>query len=65
MNAVIHRASFQKVKSYQDYAKQNPGECEVVVGGGAEDSVGWFVQPTVVRVKSARNKLMQEGRWQN
>ncbi|MBR1803588.1 MAG: aldehyde dehydrogenase family protein, partial [Muribaculaceae bacterium] len=46
INAVIDEASFDKCKSYIDYA-QAASDAQVVVGGHCDKSVGWFVEPTV------------------
>ena len=51
MAAVIDQASFETCKGYLDRAKASP-ECEIVAGGGYDDSKGWFVEPTVIRCSS-------------
>ncbi|HKT05422.1 MAG TPA: L-glutamate gamma-semialdehyde dehydrogenase [Rugosimonospora sp.] len=45
--AVIDRRSFTKLAGALDRIK-NSESCTVVAGGTADDSVGWFVRPTVV-----------------
>ncbi len=47
MAAVIDKAAFESIKEYIDYAKAS-SEAEIVFGGGCDDSVGYFIQPTVV-----------------
>ena len=47
VNAVIDKASFDNIKGYIDNAKAS-SECEVVFGGGCDDSVGYFIEPTVI-----------------
>ena len=59
MGAVIHERSFDKVSGYLDHAKSDP-HSEVVVGGGADRSEGWFVEPTLVVTDDPANKLMTE-----
>ena len=59
MNAVIDRASFANLTGAIARAKADPGN-RVVFGGGSDDSVGWFVEPTVVEVADPRSFLMQE-----
>jgi 1-pyrroline-5-carboxylate dehydrogenase len=45
MGAVIDRRAFDKLTAAQALAR---AELEVIAGGTADDSVGWFVRPTVV-----------------
>ena len=59
MGAVIHERSFDKVSGYLDHAKSDP-HSEVVTGGGADRSDGWFVEPTLVVTDDPANKLMTE-----
>jgi 1-pyrroline-5-carboxylate dehydrogenase len=59
MGAVIDRKSFEKIRGYVDHAKQAPG-VKLLAGGGADDSVGWFVQPTVFEVEDPAYRLLCE-----
>jgi len=59
MGAVIDRKSFEKIRGYVDHAKQAPG-VKLVAGGSADDSVGWFVQPTVFEVEDPAYRLLCE-----
>ncbi len=45
--AVIDKDSFDRCKGYIDRAKQSP-DCEIPIGGGYDDSKGWFIEPTVI-----------------
>ncbi len=47
VSAVIHENSFDKLAKYIDAAKAS-AEAEVIVGGGYDKSVGWFIEPTVI-----------------
>ncbi|GAB3120746.1 L-glutamate gamma-semialdehyde dehydrogenase [Streptomyces calidiresistens] len=47
MSAVIDERSFAKVTAAIERAKADPN-CEIIAGGGYDDSVGWFIRPTVV-----------------
>ncbi|MFK0194610.1 L-glutamate gamma-semialdehyde dehydrogenase [Kitasatospora sp. NPDC090308] len=47
MGAVIDERSFAKNKAAIDRAKADP-QVEVLAGGTYDDSVGWFVRPTVL-----------------
>jgi 1-pyrroline-5-carboxylate dehydrogenase len=59
MGAVIDKGAFQTIKSYVDLAKSSPG-AQILAGGRCDDSVGWFVEPTVVQVTDPHHRLMEE-----
>ena len=59
INAVIDEASFDKCKSYIDYAKE-ADDAKIVLGGTCDKSVGWFVEPTVIETTNPRFKSMEE-----
>ena len=59
VNAVIDEASFDKCKSYIDFA-QAAADAKVVVGGTCDKSVGWFVEPTIIETSNPRFKSMEE-----
>ena len=51
LGAVIDKASFENCKGYLERAKASD-QCEIVAGGGCDDRVGWFVEPTILRCKT-------------
>jgi len=59
INAVIDEKSFDKAKSYIDYAQQSP-DAKVVIGGKCDKTVGWFVEPTVIETSDPHFKSMVE-----
>jgi 1-pyrroline-5-carboxylate dehydrogenase len=59
VNAVIHRRAWTKTKDYIEFAKKC-SECEIVFGGTYDDSIGYFITPTVIRTTNPFNKLMLE-----
>jgi 1-pyrroline-5-carboxylate dehydrogenase len=59
MGAVIDKNAFGVIKSYIEFAKKSP-EAEVIAGGGCDDKVGYFIEPTVVLTTNPNFKLMQE-----
>lgn len=59
MTAVIDKNSFEKSKAYIDRA-QASSETEVVIGGTYDDSVGYFVQPTVIKATNPKYESMVE-----
>jgi len=59
MGAVIDRRAFARLKQHLDAAKTDPG-VKVLAGGNADDSVGFFVQPTLLQVEDPAYRLMCE-----
>ncbi len=59
MGAVIDQKAFNSIKSYIDYAR-NSSEATILVGGDYDDSVGYFIQPTIVETTNPKFKLMEE-----
>ena len=59
VNAVIDEASFDKCKSYIDFALA-ADDAKVVLGGTCDKSVGWFVEPTIIETSNPRFKSMEE-----
>ena len=59
MGAVIDRKAFDKIKAYIDAAKQAPG-VKVLFGGGARDTDGYFIEPTLLQVDDPGYRTMCE-----
>jgi 1-pyrroline-5-carboxylate dehydrogenase len=59
MGAVIDAGAFAVIKNYLEFARTAP-DAEVIAGGGCDDSVGYFIEPTVVVTTNPRFKLMVE-----
>src|SRR5437763_1806250 len=59
MGAVIDRKAFDKIKGYIDAAKRAPG-VKVLFGGGADDSDGYFIEPTVLEAQDPEYRTMSE-----
>ena len=59
VNAVIDEASFDKCKSYIDFAEA-ADDAKVVAGGKCDKSVGWFVEPTVIETSNPHFRSMEE-----
>lgn len=59
INAVIDEASFDKCKSYIDYAEAAE-DAKIVIGGTCDKSVGYFVTPTVIETSNPHFKSMEE-----
>ena len=48
-----------RVSGYIKHAKSSPN-CSIVAGGGFDDSVGYFIEPTVVQTSTPEDKIFQE-----
>jgi 1-pyrroline-5-carboxylate dehydrogenase len=59
MGAVIDRRAFERIRGHLERAKQDPG-VRVVAGGGSDDSVGWFVEPTLLQADDPMYRTMCE-----
>ena len=47
INAVIDNRAFDKLSSYIDQAK-NDKDAEIIAGGNYDNSIGYFIEPTVI-----------------
>ncbi|PVU99516.1 hypothetical protein BB559_000017 [Furculomyces boomerangus] len=56
---VINQPAFDRIKNYIEYAKSSP-DCEVIVGGNCDSSVGYFIEPTVIETINPNTKTMAE-----
>ena len=59
MTAVIHAGAFERISKYIDYAKSS-NDCEILHGGNYDDSVGYFVEPTIILTRNHQFKTMKE-----
>ena len=59
MGAVIDRAAFERITGYIGEARASRG-AEVVVGGEADDTKGFFIRPTVIRTDDPKSRGMTE-----
>ena len=59
MGAVIDKNSFDTISEYIEYAKNSP-DMDIIAGGGCDESVGFFIEPTVVVSRDPKSKLMAE-----
>lgn len=58
VGAVIDERSFAKNKAAIDRAKEDP-TCTIVAGGTYDDSVGYFVRPTVIECTDPENEVFR------
>lgn len=59
MGAVIDKDSFDNIAGYIEHAK-NSNSAEVIFGGKCDDSKGYFIEPTVIKVTDPHFKTMEE-----
>ncbi len=59
MGAVIDGKAYANHMKAIDYAKKAEG-AKVIAGGKGDDSVGWFIRPTVIETNDPDFKLMRE-----
>jgi len=59
MSAVIDRKAFDRISGYIDHAKASP-DVSIVAGGNYDDSVGFFVEPTIVQTNTVTDKTFNE-----
>jgi len=57
--AVIDQAAFDSISEHIEYTKANRG-AEIIIGGGCDDSVGWFIEPTVILASDPLFRTMVE-----
>ncbi|MBA3659184.1 MAG: L-glutamate gamma-semialdehyde dehydrogenase [Gemmatimonadales bacterium] len=59
MGAVIDQRAFTRIRDHLDRAGKDAG-VKIVAGGGTDDSVGWFVEPTLLEVEDPGYRTMCE-----
>jgi len=59
MTAVIDQRAYDKISGYIERARDSESS-EIVVGGGFDDSTGWFVEPTIILSRDPSSETMCE-----
>lgn len=59
MSAVIDKKAFDRISGYIDHAKSSPNT-KIVAGGTYDESVGYYIQPTVVETTSKDDRIFKE-----
>ncbi|PIE65246.1 MAG: 1-pyrroline-5-carboxylate dehydrogenase [Desulfobacterales bacterium] len=57
--AVIDKAAFETISSYITSAQESE-KAEILIGGNCDDSVGYFIEPTVILTSNPAFKTMVE-----
>ncbi|CAF0746168.1 unnamed protein product [Didymodactylos carnosus] len=58
-SAVIDNKSFDRIKSYIDYAKSSSSS-KIIAGGLCDNHNGYYIHPTMIETKNPNDKLMTE-----
>ncbi len=59
INAVIDKRAFDKITDYIAFIKKQP-DAEILIGGGSDESTGYFIEPTVVLTTNPKFRTMCE-----
>jgi 1-pyrroline-5-carboxylate dehydrogenase len=59
MGAVIDKKAFDTIRGYIEYVKSS-AEAEILYGGSCDDTIGYFVEPTVVLTTNPHFRTMEE-----
>ncbi len=59
VGAVIDQRAFNTISSFLDYTLHNDGG-DIIIGGKADDSVGYYIEPTVILATDPQFKTMVE-----
>ena len=59
VNAVIDKNSFDSIKDFIDDAS-NSDDADIIFGGTCDDSVGYFIEPTIILTKNPKFRTMCE-----
>jgi 1-pyrroline-5-carboxylate dehydrogenase len=57
-NALIDKEAFDRVMGFIEHAR-NSNEAEILFGGKGDDSVGYFVEPTVIQTTNPHYRSME------
>ncbi|HBG71354.1 MAG: 1-pyrroline-5-carboxylate dehydrogenase [Bacteroidetes bacterium GWF2_43_63] len=59
VNAVIDKTAFDNIMNYIKFAAEAK-DAEILCGGKGDDSIGYFIQPTVILTSNPHFKTMEE-----
>lgn len=59
VNAVIDKKSFDTIRAYIDYAAES-SDAGIIFGGKCDDSIGYYIEPTVIKTSDPFFKTMQD-----
>ncbi|XP_069467180.1 delta-1-pyrroline-5-carboxylate dehydrogenase, mitochondrial [Ambystoma mexicanum] len=59
LSAVIDEKSFNRIKNWIKHAESSPS-LSILAGGKCDDSVGYFIEPTIIESKDPKEAIMTE-----
>ncbi len=59
MGGVIDKDAFESISGHIDFARSAP-ELTILCGGNCDDTVGYFIEPTIVQTEDPKSRLMTE-----
>ncbi len=59
INAVIDEAAYSRISGYINYAREH-ADADILCGGKCDDSVGYFIEPTVIVTTDPHFRTMEE-----
>lgn len=59
INAVINKEAYDRIMGYIEHAK-NSSEAKILFGGTGDDSVGYFIKPTIIQTTNPHYRTMEE-----
>ena len=59
MGGVIDKDAFESISGHIDFARSAPG-LTILCGGNCDDTVGYFIEPTIVQTEDPKSRLMTE-----
>lgn len=59
VNAVIDKKAFDSISAYIRHARE-ASDAEIMIGGGCDDRVGYYIEPTVIVTSNPEFKTMRE-----
>lgn len=58
MSAVIDKNAYTRIKSFINLAKSGIEGTQLVFGGKCDEAKGYFIEPTCIRVKNFKSRLL-------
>ena len=59
MNAVIDKSAFKSIVEFIEYTKTS-SDAEIITGGTYDDTIGYFIDPTIIKTTNPKFKTMEE-----
>lgn len=59
-SAVIDLNAFKRITNYINFGKSNEQEVKLLFGGSSDNSIGYFIEPTLFETNNPENRLIQE-----